>query len=152
MEFMQRWGLPPWAGWMALVVLIIMVEGAVALYHVKRRHDRTVRETQASETIRRTGASASAQVLQATDTGVRLGADRFFIWKLRLAVQPAASEALADRGVAADSAAGELRLPFETEIKVPISPARFADFAEGRQIRVRVEPGTHSVVVDQRTE
>lgn len=131
---MEGLGLPEWAGWTSLVLLIIVAEGCMALYMVKRRQDRQPASAHAQDTVQRSGIPATARVLRTVDTGTRLGADRFFVWRLRLAVDHAAYG------------------PFETEIRVPVSPARFGDFAEGREILVRIDSRTRDVVVDQRTE
>lgn len=131
---MEGLGLPDWAGWTSLVLLIIVAEGCMALYMAKRRQDRKLAVAHAQDALQRTGVQSTARILRTVDTGTRLGADRFFVWKLTLAVEHAAQAS------------------FETEIRVPISPARFGDFAEGRDIRVRIDPHTRAVVVDQRTE
>ena len=131
---MESLGLPEWAGWASVALLILVVEGCMALYVVKRRQDRRSESAQARASLQRTGLPATARILRTVDTGTRLGADRFFVWKLRLAVDHAAHG------------------PFETEIRVPISPARFGDFAEGHDILVRIDTRTRDVVVDQRTE
>ncbi|AOB33238.1 hypothetical protein AKI39_24490 [Bordetella sp. H567] len=131
---MEGLGLPEWAGWTSLVLLIIVAEGGMALYMARRRQHRMLALAQARETVQRTGVPATARILRTVDTGTRLGADRFFVWKLSLAVDHAAQGA------------------FETEIRVPISPVRFGDFAEGRDIRVRIDAHSGKVVVDQRTE
>jgi hypothetical protein len=131
---MEGLGLPDWAGWTSLVLLIIVAEGGMALYMVKRRQYRRLALARTQETIQRTGHQSTARILQTMDTGTRLGADQFFVWRLTLAVEHA------------------VHGPFETEIRVPISPVRFGDFAEGRSIRVRVDTHTREVVVDQRTE
>jgi hypothetical protein len=131
---MERWGIPDWAGWATLVLLIILAEGAMALYTVKRRQERNAYAARGQQTVLRAGAQATAVILRTMDTGTRLGADQFFVWKLTLAVRHAAQGS------------------FETEIRVPISPARFGDFAEGREILVRVDGRTRDVVVAQRTE
>ncbi|ANN69828.1 hypothetical protein BAU08_22170 [Bordetella bronchialis] len=74
-------------------------------------------------------------VVRTVDTGTRLGAMRFFVIDITLGVE-------AQDGVE----------PFEATLRVPVSPVRLADFAEGRVVRVRVEPGTREVALDQRTE
>jgi hypothetical protein len=117
-----------------LVLLIIVAEGGMALYMVKRRQDRRRALARTQEAIQRTGHQSTARILQTMDTGTRLGADQFFVWRLTLAVEHAVHGS------------------FEAEIRVPISPARFSDFAEGRNILVRVDMHTRDVVVDQRTE
>ncbi|CAM3916749.1 hypothetical protein [Bordetella bronchialis] len=131
---MDGWGLPDWAGWTSLVLLLIVAEGGMALYMIKRRQHRELAVTRTQETLLREGQPSTARILRTVDTGTRLGADRYFVWQLRLAVRHD------PQGL------------FETDIRVPVSPARFADFAESRDIRVRVDPRTRHVVVDQRTE
>ncbi|OZI63160.1 hypothetical protein [Bordetella genomosp. 11] len=131
---MEVSGLPDWLGWASLVCVIIVAEGGMALYMVKRRQDRERARLHEGEALRCTGHPATARILRTVDTGTRLGADRFFVWRLRLAVDHAPHGS------------------FETEVQVPVSPARFGDFAEGRDIPVRVDVRTRRVIVDQRTE
>jgi hypothetical protein len=134
MGFFERMGLPGWLAWFGPVAVILIVLFAWNIYSVKRHFDKRSQVEQKQNNIRATGDSAVATVLETTDTGVRTGAEEYFIWRLRLSVRPN------------DDA------PFETTIDVPVAPTRFADFGEGREIRVRVAPKTHDVVVDQRTK
>lgn len=78
-----------------------------------------------------TGQPAIAVVLDAHDTGRRVDAI-FVLTRLRLRVQ--SSERLA---------------PFDAEVTVPISRVKLAEFASGRAIRVRVDPDTREVAIDQ---
>jgi hypothetical protein len=134
MGIMERWGLPDWAGWSIVVAIVIAVEAALAIYTVWRHNERKAQAARVQHAIQRNGMPATARILQSLDTGARLGAEQYFIWKLRLSVQPGAAT------------------PFETEISVPLSPMRFGDFSEGRDIQVRMDARTREVVVDQRTE
>lgn len=132
MGFLDRMGLPGWWAWFGPVLLILIASFAWNIYIVKRQVERRAAVAQKDETVRTSGDPATATVLETTDTGTRTGADEYFIWRLRLAVRPALGQ------------------PFETTIDVPVAPTRFADFAEGKEIRVRVAADSQQVVVDQR--
>ncbi|ANN79401.1 hypothetical protein [Bordetella flabilis] len=127
-----------WPGWTWLIVAVIVLSILQAGLHVRaemrrRAGDRAVAARQ--EAVRQTGRPAQAVVLQTRDTGIRLGATTFFVIDLTLRVQ------------------GDAQLPaFDTTLRVPISPVRLGDFAEGKTIRVRIDAGTREVAVDQRTE
>ena len=100
---------------------------------IKRQVDTVSAAQKRQETIRTTGISGTATVIEVTDTGTRLGNDLYYVLSMTLAVD------------ATDT------LPaFQTTISVPVSPVRMPDFAEGKQIAVRIEPETREVVVDQR--
>ncbi|KOF52423.1 MULTISPECIES: DUF4381 family protein [unclassified Achromobacter] len=126
--------LPTWAWWAIGLGLFVVIEACVALWFIRKQVQRRQEAAAQVEQVRRTGDPASALVLEATDTGKRLGAYTYFVVKLRLRVTPAAGEA------------------FETEINANISPVRIPDFAEGKVIAVRVDPRTRAVAVDQRTQ
>jgi hypothetical protein len=133
MGFIDR--LPEGAVW-AVIILVVLTAIALRGYWAVRRHfGERERAEQRLDNIRTAGTPATATVLAAADTGVRRGADTFFLVALTLRVLP-------EDGV--DS--------FDTSITVPLSPVRIPDFAEGRRIKVKVDPGTHDVAVDQRTQ
>ncbi|OZI37318.1 hypothetical protein CAL29_02540 [Bordetella genomosp. 10] len=134
MDFLERMGLPGWIAWFGPVALLLIASFAWNIYNIKRQIDRRAAVVQKEEAVRASGDAATATVLETADTGVRTGADEYFIWRLRLAVRPALGQ------------------PFERTIEVPVAPTRFADFAEGKEIRVRVAADRGQVVVDQRTK
>ncbi|AOB33393.1 hypothetical protein AKI39_04010 [Bordetella sp. H567] len=74
-------------------------------------------------------------VIRTTDTGTRLGAIKFFVIDITLRVEAQGAEPA-----------------FDATLRVPVSPVRLAEFAEGRIVRVRVNPDTREVALDQRTE
>jgi hypothetical protein len=133
MDSLERMGLPDWLAWFGPVVIVMIASTAWNIYRMKRHFDQRAEVEQERSTIRATGDPAVAIVLETTDTGVRTGADEYFIWRLRLSVHPVSDA------------------PFETTIQVPVAPTRFTDFGEGREIKVKVAPKTREVVVDQRT-
>jgi hypothetical protein len=87
------------------------------------------------EKVRELGRAGTAIVIRTTDTGTRLGAVQFFVIDITLRVE-------AEDGEPA----------FDTTLRVPVSPVRLVDFAEGRIVRVRVDTATREIALDQRTE
>lgn len=134
MGFFERMGLPGWIAWFGPVAILLIASFAWNIYSIKRQVERRAAAAQKEETVRSAGDAATATVLETTDTGVRTGADEYFIWRLRLSVRPALGQS------------------FESTIDVPVAPTRFGDFAEGKEIRVRVAADRRQVVVDQRTK
>lgn len=113
-------------GWFFVVVLSVV---AVLLlqWSIARRMSGNAQ----NHPLLQSGRPAAALVLDTYDTGNRVTAI-YILTRLRLRVE------------AVDAAA-----PFETEITVPISPVKLAEFAPGRTVRVRVDAATREVVIDQ---
>lgn len=81
--------------------------------------------------LHREGVATTAQVLDAADTGGRI--DAIFILT-RLQLQVAATEGVEE---------------FVIEIVVPLSPVRVAQIVPGTTVKVRVDPVSREVVLDQ---
>lgn len=125
---------PAWAWWAAAIGLFLLVEALVAIWFIRRWTRQRAEIAAPLEEIRGTGETGSALILEATDTGKRLGAYSFLVVRLRLRVtRPHGEE-------------------FETEIDAHISPVRIPDFAEGKHIKVSIDPHTRMVAVNQRTQ
>lgn len=77
------------------------------------------------------GVPAVATVLTSTDTEMRIDVI-YILTRLDLKVETTATVPA-----------------FVTQVVVPISPVKLVDFAEGRQIRVKVDPATRKVAIDQ---
>ncbi|VXB23652.1 DUF4381 domain-containing protein [Aeromicrobium sp. 9AM] len=106
-----------------LAVVAILVLQRVIVRHAT--HAGTVKRVLAD------GQPATAVVLDTYDTGNRVSSI-FLMVRLDLRIEEAP-------GVAA----------FETQTVVPISPVKLADFAVGRTVKVRVDPATKDVAMDQ---
>lgn len=113
-------------GWLLLAVLC--TAGVLVLQRVIVR---VVSGEVSANRIRATGQPATAVVLDIHDTGHRVDAI-FVLARLRLRVQPV-----------------DALTPFDVELDTPISPAKLAEFAPGRTVKVRVDRGTHEVAIDQ---
>jgi hypothetical protein len=135
MPSFSPWNWPVWA-WalVALLLLSFIRVGAVVRGELRRRSTESQAVTR-QEQVRQTGQPGTAVVLRVTDTGTRLGVTTFFVIDLTLRVQ-------ADSAIPA----------FETTLRVPVSPVRLNDFAEGKVIQVRIDTTTREVAVDQRTK
>jgi len=83
------------------------------------------------ERLRREGVATTAQVLDAADTGSRVDAI-FILTRLQLRV-----------------AASERWEEFVIEIVAPLSPVRVAQIVPGTTVKVRVDPVSREVVLDQ---
>ncbi|GAA3528816.1 hypothetical protein GCM10022234_27630 [Aeromicrobium panaciterrae] len=114
-----------------LVILIPLL--TVAVFVLQRLVVRHATHASTVERVLADGLPADAVVLDTYDTGNRVSSI-FLMTKLSLRIEESS-------GVPA----------FETDIVVPISPVKLADFAVGRTIRVRVDPATKDVAVDQPT-
>ena len=108
-----------------ILVLVLILGGLYKRIQAKKRHE---------EHVRNTGTPATALVLDATDTGDHDENSSLLHIMLHLQVTPS------------------IGTPFETTLKSKISPIRIADFTEGKEIAVRVEPQTQFVVIDQRVQ
>ncbi|WP_454902070.1 hypothetical protein [Variovorax gossypii] len=112
-------------------VLTVFVGGAVGIMKLQRMSNDAVSGAGRSQHVLRVGLPTTARVLDANDTGTRV--DRIFIiTHLRLQVD------------AAGAVPG-----FETSIDVPLSPVRLPQFAPGQIVKVKVDPATHHVAIDQ---
>jgi hypothetical protein len=128
------WNWPGWAWAIVAVLLLSLIRvGAVVRGELRRRSAES-QEVTRQEHVRRTGQPGTAVVLRVTDTGTRLGVTTFFVIDLTLRVQ-----------------AGGAVPAFDTTLRVPVSPVRLSDFAEGKVIQVRIDTDTREVAVDQRT-
>jgi len=98
------------------------------LQHVVNRH---VMGADLAERVLRTGQPAVARVLESYDTAMRV--ERIYILvRLKLQVQP-------EGGSPA----------YETELVAPISPVKLADFAPGRSVKLRFDPVSREIAIDQ---
>jgi hypothetical protein len=93
--------------------------------------NRQVMGADRAERVLRTGQPAVAMVLESYDTAMRV--ERIYILvRLKLQVQP-------EGGLPA----------FETELVAPISPVKLADFAPGRSVKLRFDPVSREIAIDQ---
>lgn len=93
--------------------------------------NRQVMGADRAERVLRTGQPAMAMVLESYDTAMRV--ERIYILvRLKLQVQP-------EGGLPA----------FETELVAPISPVKLADFAPGRSVKLRFDPVSREIAIDQ---
>jgi hypothetical protein len=135
MPSLPSWDWPGWTWVIVVIVLLSLVQVGLRLRGEIQRRAADAAVVARQEQVRQTGRSATAVVMRLSDTGTRLGAVSFFVIELSLRVQ------------------GDEVIPaFDTTVRVPVSPVRLADFAEGRVIQVRVDTGTREVAVDQRTQ
>lgn len=132
---MATWGLPGWAWVVILVLLLSVVQVGFMLRGELRRRSQDAAVVARQDEVRDRGRAGTAVVIRTVDTGTRLGAVKFFVIDITLHVE-------AQDGIP----------PFDTTLRVPVSPVRLSDFAEGRLVRVRVDPATREVAIDQRTE
>lgn len=86
-----------------------------------------------AERVLRTGQPATATVLDCHDTGMRVEAI-YILVRLKFRVEP-------ESGMSA----------FEGELIAPISPVRLAEFSLGRSVRLRVDPASREIAIDQPT-
>lgn len=135
MPSLPSWDWPGWIWVIVAVVLLSVVQVGMQLRGELRRRAGDAQVLARQEQVRQTGRAATAVVTRLDDTGTRLGADKFFVVDMTLSVQ-----------------AGDGIPAFDAAVRVPVSPVRLADFAEGRQVRVRVDAATREVALDQRTE
>ena len=121
----------------AVVVLLPFVLTTLAkryvlrVVHLQRVVNRHVMGADLAERVLRTGQPAVARVLESYDTAMRV--ERIYILvRLKLQVQP------------------EGALPaYETELVAPISPVKLADFAPGRSVKLRFDPVSREIAIDQ---
>lgn len=111
--------------------LWVMVLSALAVLVLQRLVVRLVTKEARSDQLLSVGVPATATVLDSYDTGNRV-ASIFILTKLSLRVE-----------------LGEGQDAFDTEITAPISPVKLAEFSPGRVIKIRLDPVTREVAVDQ---
>ncbi|PLC02101.1 hypothetical protein CY658_29280 [Variovorax sp. RO1] len=121
----------------AVVVLLPFVLTTLAkryvlrVTHLQRVVNRHVMGADLAERVLRTGQPAVARVLESYDTAMRV--ERIYILvRLKLQVQP-------EGGLPA----------YETELVAPISPVKLADFAPGRSVKLRFDPVSREIAIDQ---
>lgn len=114
-----------------VVPLIVILVGAFAIVKLQRRVIDKVSNVALEQRLQRDGVATTAQVLDAADTGGRIDAI-YVLVRLRLLV------------AAVDGMEG-----LETEIVVALSPVRVAQIVPGATVKVRVDPLSREVVLDQ---
>lgn len=114
-----------------VVPLIAVPVGAFAIMKLQRRLIDKVTNVALEQRLQREGVATTAQVLDAADTGGRVDAI-YLLVRLRLQV------------AAADGVEG-----FVTEIVAALSPVRVAQIVPGATVKVRVDPLSREVVLDQ---
>lgn len=121
----------------AVIALLVFVLTTVAKRHVARVIsmqgvvNRQVMGADRAERVLRTGQPAVGVVLESYDTATRV--ERIYILvRLKLQVQP-------EDGSPA----------YETELVAPISPVKLADFAPGRSVKLRFDPVSREIAIDQ---
>ena len=120
--------------WWVLIVVLCLTNIVTVIYVIQRAANRQTAQARQEASVRSSGEAARALIMESTDTGTRYGAFTFLLIRLRLRVSPAFGDA------------------FETTIEAKISPVRVPDFAEGKEIAVRIAPDTRQVVIDQRVQ
>ncbi|RZL63915.1 MAG: hypothetical protein EOP81_11140 [Variovorax sp.] len=113
---------------------LLVLACVAGMFILQRLVARWVTDESKTDRVLKAGRPAQAVVLDTYDTGNRISAI-YILTRLRLRVEPAEAEAAPQ--------------PFDVELTVPISPVKLAEFAPGRRIKVRVDPGTREVAVDQ---
>jgi len=119
--------------WIAipLAVLALIVLGAVGVRRMQAFNLEVLLERAMPARVLAEGVPATAVVRASTDAEIRV--ERIYILtRLTLDIQ-------ANGPVPA----------FEAEVLAPISPVKLPDFATGRRIRVKVDPATRRVAIDQ---
>lgn len=112
-----------------LIWALVAAIAIVGFFALQRMLARQVAGEPRADAVRVSGLPARALVLETHDTGRRVFRI-FMLTRLKLSVD------------APDGA-------FETEITVPISAVKVAEFAPGKTIKVRVDVQTGEVAVDQ---
>lgn len=132
---MAAWGLPGWAWAVVVVLLLSVVQVGFMLRGEMRRRSQDAAVVARQDEVRQTGRAGTAVIIRTVDTGTRLGAIKFFVIDITLRVEAEGPDPA-----------------FDATLRVPVSPVRLSDFAEGRIVRVRVDAATREVAIDQRTE
>ncbi|CAB3669098.1 hypothetical protein [Achromobacter pestifer] len=131
-DFLNAW--PDWAKWVGLGLLLSLAQAAFMVWRERQRRSAARKDAQLQVALRDSGLASTAHVAAARDTGRRIGETLYFIVDL-------------DLEVAATHATPALA----RTLSVQLSPMRLADFSAGKTIRVRVDPSTHDIAVDQAT-
>ena len=122
---------------LAVVLLVSFALIALGMRFASRVMDRQsevirhVMGADLAERVLRTGQPAVAMVLESYDTDMRV-ASIFILVRLKFQVQP-------EGGLPA----------YQAELVAPISPVKLADFAPGRSVKLRFDPVSHEIAIDQ---
>lgn len=114
-----------------VVPLIAVPVGAFAIMKLQRQVIDKVTNVALEQRLQREGVATTAQVLDAADTGGRVDAIYLLV---RLRLQVAAADGVEE---------------FVTEIVAALSPVRVAQIVPGATVKVRVDPLSREVVLDQ---
>lgn len=114
-----------------VVPLIAIPVGAFAIMKLQRRVIDKVTNVALEQRLQREGVATTAQVLDAADTGGRVDAIYLLV---RLRLQVAAADGVEE---------------FLTDIVAALSPVRVAQIVPGATVKVRVDPLSREVVLDQ---
>lgn len=120
-----------WLLLIPLAALLALVLGAFGVMKLQKLSNAKMAGADRASHVLHVGTPTTARVLMSTDTKTRI--DRIFILT-RLRLQVAAVGQLPD---------------FESEVVVPLSPVKLAEFSPGRIIRVKVDPSTREVAIDE---
>jgi hypothetical protein len=112
-------------------VLLLVVLSTVAILVLQRFIVRLTTKASTTKRVLADGKPTTAVVLDTYDTGSRV--DTIYVM-VRLTVRIEDAEGVAG---------------FETTTVVPISPVKLPDFAIGRTVKVRVDPASKDVAMDQ---
>ncbi|MCR8957991.1 hypothetical protein M0765_009720 [Variovorax sp. S2] len=114
-----------------LAALVVVVAGGLGILKLQKAANAKAAGTDRAAHVLRVGLPTTGKVLDSTDTRTRI--DRIYILtRLRLHV---------------DAVGG---VPdFETELTVPLSPVKMPQFAPGRMVRIKVDPATRDIAIDE---
>jgi hypothetical protein len=114
-----------------LAAVVVVVSGAFGVMKLQKASNAKAAGADRAAHVLRVGLPTTGKVLDSTDTRTRI--DRIYILtRLRLHV---------------DAVGG---LPdFETELTVPLSPVKMPQFAPGRMVRIKVDPATRDIAIDE---
>lgn len=138
LDLLAAWFTKYWYLIVPIAVILLVSFGLVALgmrfaSKVMDRQGEVIRRDMGAdlaERVLRTGQPAVGMVLESHDTGRRAAYFYILVW-LKFQVQP------------------EGGLPYEAELVAPISPVKIADFAPGRSVKLRFDPVSHEIAIDQ---
>ena len=119
--------------WIAipLAALVLIALGTIGVRKTQVFNLQMLTERAMPAQVLAEGAPATAIVRASTDTEMRV--ERIYILtQLKL-------------GIEAQGAVPE----FEADVMAPISPVKLPDFATGKRIRVKVDPASRRVAIDQ---
>lgn len=114
-----------------LAALVVVVAGGLGILKLQKAANAKAAGADRAAHVLRVGLPTTGKVLDSTDTRTRI--DRIYILtRLRLHV---------------DAVGG---VPdFETELTVPLSPVKMPQFAPGRMVRIKVDPATRDIAIDE---